>query len=301
MNILTVDFVNFLLLILAAVTAWLFPFELLLVSYAFLGPLHYLTEISWLHDRKYFTVRPNDPWLLVGLSLLTLVFGAAVFAGTSELIWLLLLVAFCTAFVWSWRKRMLILFSGLILLLPFVGSVSSYTMSVMIPTVLHVFVFTALFMFLGALKNNAKLGYLNTFLFVAGSILLVLIPSKTIVFPEFVANYYSYFEGIAHTLSWATTIDSNLVIIHLATFLSFTYTYHYLNWFSKTSVIAWHKISGTRAAVIAILYMLSVAIYLYDYSLGLTVLLTLSFTHVVLEFPLNFKSVQGIYREIKKR
>ena len=25
-----------------------------LFAYAFLGPLHYLTEISWLHDRQYF-------------------------------------------------------------------------------------------------------------------------------------------------------------------------------------------------------------------------------------------------------
>lgn len=295
------DAVNFFLLILAAVAAWLFPFELLLLSYAFLGPLHYLTEISWLHDRKYFTLRHNDPWILIGLSLLVLLFGAAVFARTSELIWLLLLVAFCTAFIWSWKKRVLILLIGLLILMPFLGSVSSYTMSVMIPTVMHVFVFTALFMFLGALKNSAKLGYVNTFLFLGGSIFLVVVPSKTIVFPDFVASYYSYFEGIATTLSWATTIDSNLMIIHLATFLSFTYTYHYLNWFSKTSVIAWHKISGTRAAVIAILYVLAVSIYLYDYNLGLSVLLTLSFTHVVLEFPLNFKSVQGIYREIQKR
>src|SRR5208337_4813876 len=33
----------------------LVPFELLLLAYGILGPLHYLTEISWLHDRHYFT------------------------------------------------------------------------------------------------------------------------------------------------------------------------------------------------------------------------------------------------------
>src|SRR3984957_5219692 len=33
---------------------YLVPFELLLLSYTVLGPAHYLTEISWLHDRKYF-------------------------------------------------------------------------------------------------------------------------------------------------------------------------------------------------------------------------------------------------------
>src|ERR1700754_2985789 len=34
--------------------AYLLPLELLLLSYIVLGPAHYYTEISWLHDRKYF-------------------------------------------------------------------------------------------------------------------------------------------------------------------------------------------------------------------------------------------------------
>src|SRR3954462_9135471 len=33
---------------------YLVPFELLLLSYVVLGPAHYASEISWLHDRKYF-------------------------------------------------------------------------------------------------------------------------------------------------------------------------------------------------------------------------------------------------------
>jgi hypothetical protein len=33
---------------------YLVPFELLLLSYVVLGPAHYATEISWLHDHKYF-------------------------------------------------------------------------------------------------------------------------------------------------------------------------------------------------------------------------------------------------------
>src|SRR5690349_5500949 len=34
--------------------SYLVPFELLLLAYVVLGPAHYTTEISWLHDRKYF-------------------------------------------------------------------------------------------------------------------------------------------------------------------------------------------------------------------------------------------------------
>jgi hypothetical protein len=41
-------------MLISCVTAYVFPFELFLFSYAVSGPLHYLTEISWLHDRKYF-------------------------------------------------------------------------------------------------------------------------------------------------------------------------------------------------------------------------------------------------------
>ena len=38
--------INVALMLVSAVVAWVLPFELLLASYAVLGPLHYLTEIS---------------------------------------------------------------------------------------------------------------------------------------------------------------------------------------------------------------------------------------------------------------
>ena len=50
----TYDAVHLSLLLLAFGAAYLVPFELLLLSYVVLGPAHYFTEISWLHDRKYF-------------------------------------------------------------------------------------------------------------------------------------------------------------------------------------------------------------------------------------------------------
>src|ERR1700742_817121 len=48
------DVVHLGLLALSAAMAYAAPFELLLLSYIVLGPAHYYTEISWLHDRKYF-------------------------------------------------------------------------------------------------------------------------------------------------------------------------------------------------------------------------------------------------------
>src|SRR6185503_2075930 len=79
-----VNYLNIALMIISCVLAFRFPFELFLISYAVLGPLHYLTEISWLNDRKYFTEgksgkasqRANKRWLiLVGLTMVTLIPG----------------------------------------------------------------------------------------------------------------------------------------------------------------------------------------------------------------------------------
>jgi hypothetical protein len=32
--------------------------------------------------------------------------------------------------------------------------------------------------------------------------------------------------------------------------IAFAYQYHYLNWFSKTSIIKWHEVTRARAATI---------------------------------------------------
>ena len=55
-----VNFLNIFLMFLSAAAAFAYPFELFLLVYAVLGPLHYLTEISWLHDKQYYTRRKYD-------------------------------------------------------------------------------------------------------------------------------------------------------------------------------------------------------------------------------------------------
>ena len=49
-----IDAIHLALMLLALGVSYLVPFELLLFAYVVLGPAHYTTEISWLHDRKYF-------------------------------------------------------------------------------------------------------------------------------------------------------------------------------------------------------------------------------------------------------
>src|ERR1043165_9571235 len=55
-------------MIFSCVAAFVLPFELFLFSYAVLGPLHYLTEISWLHKRQYFSSGKYDYIFLVVLA-----------------------------------------------------------------------------------------------------------------------------------------------------------------------------------------------------------------------------------------
>jgi hypothetical protein len=79
-------------------------------------------------------------------------------------------------------------------------------------------------------------------------------------------------------------------------FLAFAYTYHYLNWFSKTGIIRWHEVSGARLTAISGIYIASLALYAYDYRVGLTALFALSLIHVLLEFPLDVRTIAALGR-----
>jgi hypothetical protein len=89
--------------------------------------------------------------------------------------------------------------------------------------------------------------------------------------------------------------------LSLMAFIAFAYLYHYLNWFSKTSVIRWNDISRTRLVAVIALWLVSVGLYAYDTAVGFQWLFFLSFSHVLLEFPLNHVTVITIGREIGGR
>ena len=66
---------------------------------------------------------------------------------------------------------------------------------------------------------------------------------------------------------------------------------------SKTEVIRWHKVPKIRFFAVISIWIAACVVYLIDYGLGLTFLFFLSFTHVLLEFPLNMMSIVGIGKE----
>ena len=65
-----INYLNIGLMFISMIAAFVMPFEVFLFAYAFLGPLHYLTEISWLHDRKYFSTGKYDFIVLLGVGCL---------------------------------------------------------------------------------------------------------------------------------------------------------------------------------------------------------------------------------------
>lgn len=335
MQVKHIDTLNVLLIVLSFLLAVKLPFELFLFSYAFLGPLHYLTEINWLKSKSFFIKKQKWMGVLVILALLIslptlLTFMLSFFGGEAGNSWisawskqldahfdLLILTAFLFAIgiVNFELDRTILLFFVCsfvvsVLVLKYVP-VSTIAASIFLPTLVHIYVFTLLFMIFGTISNTSKAG-------ITAIILLLVVPFVVAVLPIDYRNYLlnestkTIFTSNIGTLnvymarmfgadnSVSLHLDSTLGI-RIQIFIAFCYTYHYLNWFSKTSIIGWSNISKTRFLVILVLWMAAVLLYWVDYKTGLAALLFLSFLHIILEFPLNIVSIKGIYGKIKER
>jgi hypothetical protein len=399
-----INFLNIGLMLITAVFAFFLPFETFLLAYAFLGPLHYLTEISWLHDRQYFTKGKYDfvPLLLIGVAL-----SYAAFAKDSEfnidfykefvalnLFDKLLVLALFSSLLFAFVKNLVVKIIAILFIFIFISgwlapenasenskSTTIFALTSLVPTLIHVYLFTGLFMLFGALKSRSKTGLISVAAFIIIPIYLVyglpVTPKKNYISDYGKEAYYADGDGFFYTnvsildhfrlmnepnltnkqyldsiinkdsktnqtpiaerqritdsLSdklnqafivpnpeseyYMRPIPAKLAIpieskdyywnyvffscfgIMLMRFIAFAYMYHYLNWFSKTEVIRWHKVPKIRFVAVLLLWLTACALYAYNYSLGLSFLFFLSFTHVLLEFPLNMVSIVGIGKE----
>jgi hypothetical protein len=77
-------------------------------------------------------------------------------------------------------------------------------------------------------------------------------------------------------------------------FLAFIYLHHYLNWFAKTELLAWHKVSRRSWVVVVAIYAGMIGSYAYNFAIGFYASYFLSLLHVLLELPLNWRSGVGI-------
>jgi hypothetical protein len=161
-------------------------------------------------------------------------------------------------------------------------------LGILLPTLVHVSLFTLVFMVLGAVKSGSRMQAVLVALYLAAiALLLAVPPSASTQIPAFAKASHGYFGNVAPALSRLFGIPNLKLDTGLTALLAFVYTYHYLNWFIKAEVIRWADISRARLALIVTASAGSTALYFYDYAFGFTVLLALSLIHVVLEFPLN--------------
>jgi len=319
-----INYLNIGLMLLSCGIALYIPFELFLFAYAVLGPAHYLTEISWLHKRGYFTRGKHDYLLLGGLAVLLFVSAAWSGGGLGQLpatsnVAVFTFLALGSALVLLLTDKAMHRILGLAAVAVLGFSALSTTgflvvlLATFVPTLIHVYLFTGFFMIYGALKERSRTGYLAFAVFLLCPLICLLIdPRRYTPSASVAVSYFFNFSpmslsilgiGTPHTRAEGVQAAAAIFESHkgliLMRFIAFAYTYHYLNWFSKTSIIRWHKVGAKRLALIGGLWLASVGTYLYNYSLGYKVLFCLSFMHIYLEFPLNHMSIMGTFREVR--
>ncbi len=399
-----INYLNIGLMILSAIGAFFLPFEVFLFAYAFLGPLHYLTEISWLHDRNYFSKGKYDFIVLVIIGVLLSYAAFAKDFGINtdfyeafveaNLFDKLLVLALFSAILFALVENLIVKIVAILFLFVFISgwlspersaennaSTTIFALTSLVPTLIHVYVFTGLFMLYGALKSRSKTGLISVATFIVIPIILVFytpVNPKTNFLSDYGKKaYYADGDGFFYTNvsildhfklideplltnkqyldsvvnkksadnqipvaeraritdSLKNKLSENFIVpnqeseyynkpipvkfaipintkdyywnsiffstvgIMLMRFIAFAYLYHYLNWFSKTEVIRWHKVPKLRFVLVIGLWLTACGLYAYDYALGLSFLFFLSFSHVLLEFPLNIVSIVGIGKE----
>jgi hypothetical protein len=213
-------------------------------------------------------------------------------------------------FIKDWLYRWILILLSVIIIGVLNNSPQYFTwFGIFLPTIIHVFIFTWIFMLYGVIKEKSIPGLISIAVLILCTVLLFIIQPTNLIYKvsEYTMKSYGDFSELnfrlinflnLSELTEVKQIFTTQVGFVIMRFIAFAYTYHYLNWFSKTSVIKWHLVPKKTLFITLIIWLLSISIYFYDYTVGLQVLLFLSFLHVFLEFPLNVMSFTGIGKEL---
>jgi hypothetical protein len=283
----TNDAVHLGLMLSALAAAYLVPFELLLLAYVVLGPAHYFTEISWLHDRSYFLPHRGIAVALAVLAIVAALIDNASwfgFAMGGALVVCAMLAATKSAAEGTLLFMVAIAMAGIM----YAGDTSFAVAGILIPTLIHVSLFTLVFMTLGAYRSQSRIQVLLIVVYLCAiAAILLAPPTAEIRIPSFAQAAKDYFGNVGPALSRLFGIRGVTLDTRLTSLLAFVYTYHYLNWFIKADVIRWADIPRARLVLVAAASTAATALYFYDYAFGFTFLLALSLIHILLEFPLD--------------
>lgn len=278
------------LIVLTCVVAHFFPYHLLLFSYAVLGPIHYLTQMSWLHDRDYYV---RGRWLaplFVVLTIFLLLYRSSDLTGI--LLGAALVTAAAVVIAEDWRWRAAIMISGLLLTLLLAHFGMIVFIAVMLPTLIHVFLFTAVFMWVSAAQERKSGKFLAFAALILGAASFFL-PLDTAVAQSSAAREFfgSLVDHMQSVLQLSATYEAQLF-----GFLAFTFTYHYLYWLEKVEITNLRSVPKRRLIWIMIFYCVALIAYAVDYGVGFMLLALPSLLHVLLEFPLNVRSFFWLVR-----
>lgn len=333
-QIFKIDLLNTILIIVSLFLAYILPFELFLFAYAILGPLHYFTEINWVRDKDYFIKDKSWIYLIIGFSFLISlpsllrlpIFRVITSDGvlmyikehlpnyTNSLFFLALIIAAIHLFVKQKMYKKILLGIGVLLAICFhFFNIYHLVLGIFLPTIIHVYVFTVLFMLYGTFKSKSKVGYLNIILVLLVPIIIsfITITKGDYFFSDMIKALYT--ENRFHVLNVHISKLLGLsdgtrfffyeaIDLKIQIFIAFAYIYHYLNWFSKTTIIGWHKRLSTKKSLwILGCWLSSIGLFYYDYQLGLSLVLFFSVLHVIIEFPLNLISIKSIGNLLSKK
>ena len=141
----------------------------------------------------------------------------------------------------------------------------------LIPTIIHVYVFTVLFMVYGAKRDKNMFSIINVFLvlLLPLSLLFIDVNIFNYKFSEVVKENYlsNNFHVLNANLAQLFGVYEDLkfffyekIDLKIQIFISFAYIYHYLNWFSKTTIIGWHKQLNFKKSIIILLLWIAILI-----------------------------------------
>ncbi|WP_452226212.1 hypothetical protein [Lacinutrix cladophorae] len=328
MKTLYIDKLNLILLLISFALACFLPFELFLFAYAFLGPLHYLTETNWIADKNYFVANKNWKYLVLVAAIIysipyifslpimleflsesTITFLTYKIGKYTNFVLFFILISAILALVYKTYKAFVISFLITLLLSIWTYTTSVYLLiiGVLLPTIIHVYIFTILFMVYGVKNKKTIYGLLNI-------VLIIVLPLSLVYLDVGIFNYQfssevknTYLSNNFHLLNanlaklFGVYEDLKFffyekIDLKIQIFIAFAYIYHYLNWFSKTTIIGWHKQLTNRKTIIILGVWIGILLcYLYDFRLGLVLSVFLSVSHVMLEFPLNIITIQSLF------
>ncbi|MFC6267784.1 hypothetical protein [Frigoriflavimonas asaccharolytica] len=306
--------------------AFLFPFELFLFSYAFLGPIHYLTEINWLHQKKFFA-ETNFKWTSIFVVFTVFITASVVLNQIpsytyyiKDFFYLDYAILSISALLFSigmlsLKKKTHLIFAlisciFIVILFRKLIPTGFYLIGVFLPTIIHVYIFTIAFMLYGSLKSKSSFGFISLFMVILVPIVIILFPidkvniltSSTFIDTYKDTNFTKVNQSISVLFRIRDFSLTSAVGVKIQIFIAFAYTYHYLNWFLKTNIIGWKKsITKNKLLAILIIWAGSICLYLYDYQIGLIALFFLSILHVFLEFPLNIITIKESFRLFKNK